>query len=162
MVVEMASQSQSEPLRVGGAWRACSRGRVGRAPWVALPTDHRLEHLPARHPEDVACHRRQLDLGVFQELLHALLLPGPLPDQAGSACAGSGSGHISSHQVTRPADRLWRHKAWPAHAPLDHLASHTASSLSVLGRPGTFLGVLDVLDVLGVEQPAGESFGFQQ
>src|SRR5829696_6673728 len=81
-----------------------------------------------------------------RSLLHALLLPGPLPDERASVPG----------QVTQPADRGWRHEARPAHAPLDHLGQPHRIQLVGLGAAG------DVLDVPGVEQPAGESFGFQQ
>jgi len=143
MVVEVPGQGLLELAELGAHARA---GQLGEHLGVTLPTDHCLEHLPARHPEDVACHTRQLDLGVLQELLHPLLLPGPLADQ-GAPVPG---------QVTQPADRGWRHEAWPAHAPLDHLGQPHRIELVGLGAAG------DVLDVAGVEQPAGESFGFQQ
>src|SRR5215217_275200 len=81
-----------------------------------------------------------------RSLLHALLLPGPLPDERAPVPG----------QVTQPADRGWRHEAWPAHAPLDHLGQPYRIQLVGLGAAG------DVLDVLGVEQPAGEPLGFQQ
>ena len=45
---------------------------------VALPGDERLQHLPTRHPEHVGGDDRQFDLGVLQQLLRALLLPGSL------------------------------------------------------------------------------------
>ena len=53
-----------------------------RAIWASTfgsrsPGDQRGHHLPAGDPEDVGGHHRQLDLGVFQQLLHPLLLRGP-------------------------------------------------------------------------------------
>jgi hypothetical protein len=108
MVVEVPSQGLFELAELGPHARA---GQLGEHLGVTLSCDHGLEHVAARHPEDVACHRRQLDLGVLQELLHALLLPGPLPDERAPVTG----------QVTQPADRGWRHEAWPAPAPLDHL-----------------------------------------
>jgi hypothetical protein len=42
---------------------------------VALPGDQGIEHGPAGDTEDVADHRGQLDLGVFEEFPGALLFP---------------------------------------------------------------------------------------
>jgi hypothetical protein len=59
-------------------------------------------------------------------LLDPLGLGGAHPDQVG-AVAG---------QVPQPADRRWRHEAGPQHRRSATFASQTASSRSVLGRPG--------------------------
>jgi hypothetical protein len=105
---------------------------------VALPGDQRLQHLATRHPEHVADHCRQFDLGVFQQLLHTLLLPSPLMDK-GAPVAGE-------------VPQLWlprrRHQPWPQHAPLGQLGQPDGVLLVRL-RPARH-----VLDLAGVHQPA--------
>jgi hypothetical protein len=143
MVVEVAGQRLLQDRDLGPHAGACQLGeRLG----VALAGDERLEQLASRHPEEVADHAGELDLGVLEELLQPLLFPGPLPDQA-APVAG---------QVAQLADRLGMHQARPAHAALDDLGQPDRIQPVGLGPAG------DVLDVLGVQQPAGEPFGFQQ
>jgi hypothetical protein len=129
MVVEVPRQGLFELAELGPHART---GQLGEHLGVTLSCDHRLEHVAARHPEDVACHRRQLDLGVLQELLHPLLVPGPFPDERAPVTG----------QVTQPADRAGGTKLGRHMPRSTTLASHTPSSLSVLGRPGTFLTCL--------------------
>jgi hypothetical protein len=66
-------------------------GQPGQLARVGLPGDQGVEHGPAGGAEDVADHHRQLDLGVFEEFLGALLFPGPFLGQG----AGSGSGPVA-------------------------------------------------------------------
>jgi hypothetical protein len=112
----------------------------------ALAGDQRGEHLASRDPEDVADHAGELDLGVLEQLLDPLHFAGPLTDQA-APVAG---------EVTQAADRLGVHQARPAHAALDDLGQPHRVQLVGLWSAG------DVLDMLGVQQPAGEPLGFQQ
>jgi hypothetical protein len=59
-------------------------GQLGERLGVTLTCDQRLDHGPARHPEDVGGHRPQLDQGVLQQLLQPLLVPGALGGQVGA------------------------------------------------------------------------------
>jgi hypothetical protein len=113
-------------------------GRLGEHLRVALPGDQRLQHLPTRHPEHVADHGRQFDLGVFQQLLHTLVLASPLMDK-GAPVAGE------VPQLPLPRRR---HQAWPQHAPLGQLGQPDGV-LCVRLRPARH-----VLDLAGVHQPA--------
>ena len=76
MVVEVPGQGLFELAELGPHARA---GQLGEHLGVTLSRDHRLEHVAARHPEDVACHRRQLDLGVLQEPAPRAASPGSAP-----------------------------------------------------------------------------------
>jgi hypothetical protein len=49
-----------------------------------LAGDQRGQHLPAGDAEDVRHHRREFDLGVFEQLLHPVLLRGAHGDQIGA------------------------------------------------------------------------------
>ena len=86
-------------------------GHLSKDLRVTLAGDHRFQHGPAGNTEDVAGHGGQFDLGVFEQLLQTLLLPGPVAHQ-GAPVAG---------QIPQPADRLGWHEAGPAHAPLNDL-----------------------------------------
>jgi hypothetical protein len=99
---------------------------LGQRLRVGLPGDQRRHHLPAGHPEDVAGDYRHLDLGVFEQLLHPLLLRGARLDQINP---------IPGHITQPPNLRGW-HETRAEHLPLATLHNHTASSRSVLGRPG--------------------------
>jgi hypothetical protein len=96
---------------------------------VAFAGDQRGQHVPAGDSEDVGSHHAQLDLGVLQQLLHALLLAGPL--------VGEGA-PVAGEVPQLPLPRR-RHEAWPQHAPLGQLGQPDGVLLSVLGRPGTCL-----------------------
>ncbi|GAA4226507.1 hypothetical protein GCM10023075_27140 [Streptosporangium album] len=82
----------------------------------------------------------------LQELFHALLHAGALAHQ-GAPVAG---------QVAQLPDGFGVDQAGPAHAALDDLGQPDRVQFVGLGAAG------DVLDVLGVQRPAGEAFGFQQ
>ena len=113
-------------------------GQVGQRVGVALPGDQGLEHGPAGDAEDVGDHGGQLDLGVFEEFLGALLFPGPLLGQ-GAPVAG---------QVAQFALRAGRDERGPEHAALGELGQPDCVQLVGFGPAG------DVLDVAGVDQPA--------
>ena len=81
---------------------------------------------------------RQLDLGVFEQFLGALLFPGPLLGQ-GAPVAG---------QVPQLALRAGRDERGPEHAALGELAQPDRVELVRFGPAG------DVLDVAGVDHPA--------
>ena len=51
--------------------------RIFGSRWPAMSV---FDHRPRRHSEQVRGHRRQLDQGVFEELLDALLVPGTFLD----------------------------------------------------------------------------------
>ena len=135
VVIEPAVEGLDER---GFAWRELAPGQVGEDLRVAFTGDERFDHRPCRHPEQVCRHRRQLDQGVFEQLLEALLVPGPFLDQLGPQ-----SGVVPQRRISAGGTKLGR--SMPRS---QSLASHTASSLSVLGRPG------DLLHVAGVDQPA--------
>ncbi len=105
-------------------------GQLGQHLRVPLAGDQRGHHVPAGDPEDVAGHHRQLDLGVLQQLLHPVLLRGRArrPDRSGS---GSGPAAAGS---ARGGTKLGRSICRSA-----TLHSHTASIVSVFGRPGRCL-----------------------
>jgi hypothetical protein len=105
---------------------------------VALPGDQGGQHVPARDPEDVGDHAGELHLGVFQQFLGALLLPGALLGQ-GAAVAG---------QVPQLPLGPGGDEAGPQHAALGELAQPDRIQLVGLGPAG------DVLDVAGVDHPA--------
>ena len=113
---------------------------------VALPADQRGHHLPPGHTEDVAGHRRQLDLGVLEQLLHPLLL------------RGTGLHQIDpvSGEVTQPADLGWRHETGADHLPFGDLGKPHRVELVGFGP------AWQVLDVLGVDQPRVEPLRLQQ
>ncbi len=90
-------------------------GQVGQRGGVAFPGDQRLEHRPARDPDDVGGHRGQLDAGVLEQLLQPLDLPAAFPGDR-----GPGPG-----QVPQLPDRLGRHERAP-HQPVR----------AELGQPG--------------------------
>jgi hypothetical protein len=113
-------------------------GEVGERARVALPSNERSEHVPPGGPEDVADHTGQFHLGVFQQFLGALLLPGPLLDQ-GAAVAG---------QVPQLPLRPAGDEAGPEHAALGELAQPDRVDLVGFGP------ARDVLDVAGVDHPA--------
>jgi hypothetical protein len=114
-------------------------GQVGQGRGVALSGDQRFDHVPAGAAQDVAGHDRQLDPGVFEQLLQALLLPAPVAGQGGPPAG----------QVPQPADRRRRHEAGP-HQPVRHQVT------GPLGVDHVGLAAGHALHVPGVEQPALE------
>src|SRR5215471_14968376 len=99
-----------------------SVGEFGQFERVSHPLDHRLDHPPAADAEDVADHRVELDVGLFQGLLDPLDLAGLLARNSERNSWISRSGTklaLISPQLTKSA-------------------IHVASFMSVL-RPGTFL-----------------------
>jgi hypothetical protein len=78
MLLEVTGQRLLQHRGLGAHGAA---GHLRQHLGTTLTGDHRGEHLPAGHPEDVADHAGELDLGVLEQLLDPLLLPGPFPDQ---------------------------------------------------------------------------------
>jgi hypothetical protein len=114
-------------------------GQLGHSGGVAAAPDEGGEHGPARHPQDVAGHRRQLDARVFQHLLQALGLAGALLDDD-LAVAG---------EVAQLADRAGWHKARADQAVLDQLAD--PGRIGHVGRAARHM-----VQVGRVQQPALE------
>ena len=53
-----------------------SFGQLGEALGVALSCDERVEHGPARNPQDIGGHRVELDASVFEGLVDPLRFRG--------------------------------------------------------------------------------------
>jgi hypothetical protein len=98
---------------------------------VALAGHQRGQHGPPGHPEDVAGHHREFDLGVLQQLLHPLLFGGADRDQVGPV-----AGH-----VPQLPDRSWGDEAGPQHLPLGELAQPDRIQRVGLGPSGEVLDV---------------------
>ena len=96
---------------------------------LASAGQQRGEHLPPGHPEDVRHHRRQLDLGVFEQLLHPVLSAVRTATRLARYRVRSRSSRIGGGG-TKLGRSICRSAT---------LASHTASSRSVFGRPGRCL-----------------------
>src|SRR4051794_26788606 len=58
-------------------------GQLGQRRRVAFAGDQRLEHRPPGLAEDVTGHHGELDAGVFEQLLHVLLLAAAVAEQDG-------------------------------------------------------------------------------
>ncbi len=58
-------------------------GQISEDLRVSFTADERFDHRPRRQPEQIRCHRRQLDQRVLEQLLEALLVPGTFLDQLG-------------------------------------------------------------------------------
>jgi hypothetical protein len=126
MVVEAAG----EGLHQGGVLDAQPpSGQPGQHLGVALASDQRLQHGPAGDAEDVGGHRPKLDQGVLQQLLQPLLVAGALLGQVGA----------QPGVVPQPADLGGGTNEGRSMPRSFSLHNHTASSLSVLGRPGRCL-----------------------
>jgi hypothetical protein len=113
-------------------------GQPGQRMRVSLPGDERFEHVPAGGAEDVADHARQLDLGVFQQLLGPLLLPGALLDQGAPVPA----------QIPQLPLPRRRHERRAQHPPLGQLAQPDRI------QPIRFRPARHVLNIPGVDHPA--------
>ena len=120
-------------------------GHPGPHIGVALPGDQRLQHVPPGDAEDVADHRGQLDLGVFEQLLRPLLLPGPLLDKGAPVTA-------QIPQLPLPGRR---HERRAQHPPLRQLAQPHRIQPAGLRAAG------HVPVVTGIDHPALDG-GFQQ
>jgi hypothetical protein len=107
-----------------------STGQLREDLGVALSGDQRGQHGPPGHPEDVAGHHREFDLGVLQQLLDPLLLRGPRRHQV---CPVAG-------HVPQLPDRSWGDEAGPQHLPLGELAQPDRVQRVGLGTPGEVLG----------------------
>ena len=134
MVVEPTDERLPQ---LGGLLAHPTAGHVGQDLGVAFAGDQRGHHRPSGDPEDVRGHDRDLDLGVLQQLLDALLLRGPCADQVDPV-----PGQVAQHP-----DRLRRHEASPQHLSFGHLAQPYRVESIRLGS------TRQVLDVLGVDQP---------
>lgn len=133
-------------LQFGEFGAQTAAGVLGQYLGVALAGDQRGEHVPSGGAEDVGGHRGDLDLGVLQELLHALLLAGACGHQVG-AVAG---------QVPQCADLARRDEAGADHLPLRDLGRPDRVELVGLGP------ARQVLDVPGVDQPYLEAGRLQE
>jgi hypothetical protein len=121
-------------------------GQLGEHLGVALTCDQRLQHGPARDPEEVGGHRPKLDQGVLQQLLQPLLVAGALGGQV----------RAQPGVVPQPADLGGRDERGPQHAPLVQLAQPHRIQLVGLGT------ARQVLDVAGVDQPYHQPPRLQQ
>ena len=113
---------------------------------VALPGGERVQHVPARDTVDVGDHRRELQVPVFEQFLHPLLLGGA---SLGEVPAVPGVG-------PQPADRLRRHEAGGDHSPLGDLGEPDGVGPVRFGQAG------QCPDLRGVIQVAVEPAGFEQ
>ena len=62
-------------------------GQIGQHLGITFPGDQCRHHRPSGDAEDVRSHDRQLQAGVFEQLVHSVLLRGADPDQV-DAVAG--------------------------------------------------------------------------
>jgi hypothetical protein len=123
VVGEVPGERLLQPVDLGAhpaAGQLCEHLRV------VLAGDQRGHHLPPRHPEDVAGHHRQLDLGVLEKLLRPLLLRGSCLDQVDPV-----AGHI-----TQPTDLQRGNETRADHLPLGELAQPHRVQLVGLGPAG--------------------------
>ena len=97
--------------------------------------DERGHHGAARHPHDVAGHRRELDAGIFQHLVDAVDLARAL---GGERLAVAG-------EVAQAADGRRRHEAWAQQAVREQLRDPC-------GIDDVGLATWHVLDVGGVDE----------
>jgi hypothetical protein len=121
-------------------------GQAGQYLRVALSGDQRPDHRPAGLAHDVGGHRRQLDQGVFQQLLDPLGMPGPVPGQV----------QPQPGVIPQLADLGRRDETGPQHAPLGQFRLPHAVELVRLGTAG------DVLHVPGIDQLDIQASRFQQ
>ena len=137
-VVDVEVAPQRRP-QLGELGAQAPLGQLGHGRGVAAAADEGGEHGPARHPQDVAGHRRQLDARVLEHLLQALGLAGALLDD-----------HLAvASQVAQLADRAWWHEAGADQAVLDQLAD--PGRVADVG-----LAAGDVAQVVRVQEPALE------
>ena len=120
-------------------------GQLRQCPGVALPGGEPVEHVPARGPVNVGDHAGQLQVPVFQQFLHPLLLGGAGLGEV-AAVAGVGA---------EPADRLGRHETGGDHPPLGDLGEPDGVG------PVGFRPAGQGLDLRGVVQIAIEPARFQ-
>jgi hypothetical protein len=106
-------------------------GQAGQHVRVALPGDHRLDHVLRRDRGQLAGHRRDLDQGAFQQLFQPLVAAGALVDQP-----GPGPGVIP--QVP---DRLRRHEAGAQQPRLGQPGQPLRVQLVGLGTAGQVPGL---------------------
>jgi hypothetical protein len=64
-------------------------GQRGQPGGMAFAGDHRFDHPSSAHAHEVADHRVELDVGLFQRLLHVLDRPGLLAAQLFAGCAAA-------------------------------------------------------------------------
>lgn len=97
MGVEAAGQRLDERVVLAAQPAQCQLGQHLR---VTLTVDQRLQHRPAGLAEQVRRHRRQLDQGVLQQLLHSLLVAGAFLHQVMTQPGAAHAAHAA-----RPAAR---------------------------------------------------------
>ena len=116
----------STSARVLGSHLAARQ--TGEPTRITFASDQRFEHVAHRHRVHPRHHRRHLDQRVFEQLLHALPVTGALAGQIDPQ-----PGVVPQLPDFHGGTKLGRSMPFSV-----SLASHTASSLSVFGRPGTF------------------------
>jgi len=143
VVIETAVErlQQRRPLGV-----ELPAGQVGKDLWVPFAGDEGFDHRSGRHPQQVRRHRRQLDQGVLEQLLEALLVSGPLLDELGPQ-----PGVVPQHP-----DLPGRNEARAEHAPLAEFGQPHRVELVGLGAAS------HLFDVTGVDQPHRQARGLQQ
>ncbi len=112
-------------------------GQCGEHLGIALAGDQRVEHGPSRDPQDIGGRARELDAGVLQQLLDALLVAVALLRQVDPQ-----PGVVVPH-----ADLRRRDERGAEHVPLVQLGQPDRIERVGLGPAG------DLLDVAGVDQP---------
>src|SRR3954465_8343378 len=133
-----AKRPASASARAGILTR--SRPRASSGPGVTFAGDQRLEHRPTGLAEQITDHDGELDAGVFEQLLHALLFTAAVAEQDAAPTG----------EIAQPADRRRRHEAGP-HQPVRDQVTDP------LGVGHIRLAAGDPADVPGVEQPALEA-----
>jgi hypothetical protein len=113
VISEMPGQRRLQDADLGAHHAPRHLGEHCRIP---LPGDQRAEHRPAGDSEDVADHRRQLQLGVLEQFLRSLLLAGSFLDEGAPVAA----------QVPQLPLPPWRDEAGPQHAALCELGQPDA------------------------------------
>jgi len=123
-----------------------SSGQLGQHLWVALAGDQRLQHGRPETPKMSVATVPSLIRASSSSLLQPLLVAGAVGGQVGT----------QPGVLPQPADlggRTNEGRSMPRSFSLHH---HTASSLSVLGRPGRCSGVT------GVDRPHHQPPRLQQ
>ena len=101
------SASSSRPV----FWPGVALGQPGQRAWIALSGDQGVHHRPPGDAVQVRQHRRDLDLGILEQLFDPLPLAGAVL-HPGTAVAG---------QVAQSTDLGRLHQRGSARASLGHL-----------------------------------------
>ena len=106
-----------------------SAGQGGQLMRVALPGDHRLDHVLRRDRGQLAGHGRYFDQRAFQQLFQPLPAAGALLDQAGA----------HPRVITQVPDRARRHERGPQQPHLSQPGQPHRVQLVRFGPPGQVL-----------------------